>query len=41
MGCCKRVYKYFYLVSPTGFEGVCKVLSSSWGIPFQGFVDAA
>ena len=29
------------MVSPTGFEGFCKGLNGSWGIPFKGFVNAA
>jgi hypothetical protein len=29
------------LVSPTGLDGFCKGLNSSWGIAFQGFVIAA
>jgi hypothetical protein len=29
------------LVSPTGLEGFCKGLNSSWAIAFQGGVNAA
>jgi len=29
------------LVSPTGLEGFCKGLNTSWAIPFKGFVNAA
>ena len=29
------------VVSPTGIVGFCSALSSSWGISFQGFGNAA
>ena len=29
------------VVAPTGFEAICQGLSSIWGIPFQGFVEAS
>ena len=30
-----------FLVSPTGFEGLCHDALPSWGIPYQGTVEAA
>ena len=33
--------RQWVMVSPTGLDGFCKGLNRPWGIPFEGFVNAA